>query len=86
MGQRWNPGQLVHPDAVFDTALWTAELLAERAARYGMTVAEYKRRNLMSVEITSAAVARVVATMLGDVFAPITGAHVPIDGGNERVI
>ena len=27
----------VHPDAVFDTALWTDELLAERAARYGMT-------------------------------------------------
>lgn len=76
----------VHPDAVFDTALWTPELLAERAARYGMTIAEYKKRNLMSVEITSAAVATVVATMLGDVFAPITGAHVPIDGGNERVI
>ncbi|MCP4967029.1 MAG: bifunctional aldolase/short-chain dehydrogenase [bacterium] len=76
----------VHPDAVFDTALWTPELLAERADRYGMTIDEYKRRNLMSVEITSAAVGRVVATMLGDVFQPITGAHVPIDGGNERVI
>jgi rhamnose utilization protein RhaD (predicted bifunctional aldolase and dehydrogenase)/NAD(P)-dependent dehydrogenase (short-subunit alcohol dehydrogenase family) len=76
----------VHPDAVFDTALWTPELLAARAARYGMTIEEYKRRNLMGVEITSAAVARVVATMLGDVFAPITGAHVPIDGGNDRVI
>lgn len=76
----------VHPDAVFDTALWTPELLAERAARYEMTIEEYKRRNLLSVEITSAAVARVVATMLGDVFAPITGAHVPIDGGNDRVI
>ncbi|MDX2345125.1 MAG: bifunctional aldolase/short-chain dehydrogenase, partial [Acidimicrobiia bacterium] len=54
----------VHPDAVFDTALWTPELLAERAARYGMTIDEYKRRNLMGVEITSAAVANVVATML----------------------
>lgn len=76
----------VHPDAVFDTALWTAELLAERAARYGMTIEEYKRRNLMSVEITSAAVGEVVAMMLGDTFQPITGAHIPIDGGNERVI
>jgi NAD(P)-dependent dehydrogenase (short-subunit alcohol dehydrogenase family) len=76
----------VHPDAVFDTALWTPELLAERAERYGMTIPEYKRRNLMSIEITSAAVGDVVATMLGDVFAPITGAHIPIDGGNERVI
>ncbi len=76
----------VHPDAVFDTALWTDELLAERAERYGMTIEEYKRRNLMGVEITSAAVGEVVAMMLGDTFAPITGAHIPIDGGNERVI
>ncbi len=76
----------VHPDAVFDTALWTPELLAERATRYGMTIEEYKRRNLMSVAITSAAVGDVVAMMLGETFAPITGAHIPIDGGNERVI
>lgn len=76
----------VHPDAVFDTALWTPELLAERAARYDMTVAEYKRRNLMSIEINSASVATVVATMLGSVFHPITGSHIPIDGGNDRVI
>ena len=76
----------VHPDAVFDTALWTPELLAERAKRYGMSIEEYKRRNLLGVEITSAAVGEVVATTLGDVFAPITGAHIPIDGGNERVV
>ena len=76
----------VHPDAVFDTALWTEELLAERAARYGMSVAEYKRRNLMSIEITSADVAGVVATTLGSTFSRITGAHIPIDGGNDRVI
>lgn len=76
----------VHPDAVFDTALWTDELLAERAARYGMTIAEYKRRNLLSIEITSADVADVVAELLGDRFSRVTGAHVPIDGGNDRVI
>jgi len=76
----------VHPDAVFDTALWTDELLAERAARYGMSIAEYKRRNLLSIEITSADVANVVAELLGDRFSRVTGAHVPIDGGNDRVI
>lgn len=76
----------VHPDAVFDTALWTPELLAERAKRYGLSIEEYKRRNLLGVEITSAAVGEVVATTLSSVFAPITGAHIPIDGGNERVI
>jgi rhamnose utilization protein RhaD (predicted bifunctional aldolase and dehydrogenase)/NAD(P)-dependent dehydrogenase (short-subunit alcohol dehydrogenase family) len=76
----------VHPDAVFDTALWTDELLAERAARYSMSVEDYKRRNLLSIEITSADVAGVVAATLGDTFSRVTGAHIPIDGGNDRVI
>ena len=76
----------VHPDAVFDTALWTDELLASRAEKYGMTIAEYKRRNLLSVEITSADVANVVAATLSDSFRTVTGAHIPIDGGNDRVI
>ncbi len=76
----------VHPDAVFDTGLWSEELIAERAARYGMTPAEYKTRNLLGVEITSAQVAELVTAMLGDAFAATTGAQVPIDGGSDRVI
>lgn len=76
----------VHPDAVFDTALWTDELLAERANRYGLTVEEYKRRNLTGIEITSADVARLVAETVGNSFSRVTGAHIPIDGGNDRVI
>jgi NAD(P)-dependent dehydrogenase (short-subunit alcohol dehydrogenase family) len=76
----------VHPDAVFDTGLWTEELLAERAAEYGMTVDEYRRRNLLGTEITSAQVARSVVALCTDAFAATTGAQVPVDGGNERVI
>jgi hypothetical protein len=37
-------------DAVFDTGLWTADLLAERAARYGLSVDVYERRNLLGME------------------------------------
>lgn len=77
---------MVHPDAVFDTALWTPELLAKRAAHYGMSVEEYKRRNLLRTEVTSAGVARVVRAMADETFAATTGAQVPVDGGNERVI
>lgn len=77
---------MVHPDAVFDTGLWTEELLAARAENYGLSVAEYKRRNLLRTEVTSAAVARLVRAMADDTFACTTGAQVPIDGGNERVI
>ncbi len=77
---------MVHPDAVFDTALWTPELLEKRAAHYGMSVESYKRRNLLRTEVTSAAVGRLVRSMADDTFACTTGAQVPIDGGNERVI
>jgi NAD(P)-dependent dehydrogenase (short-subunit alcohol dehydrogenase family) len=77
---------IVHPDAVFDTGLWTPELLAARAEHYSMSVQEYKQRNLLGTEVTSAAVGRLVLAMAGDVFACTTGAQVPIDGGNERVI
>ncbi|NOZ54793.1 MAG: bifunctional aldolase/short-chain dehydrogenase [Gammaproteobacteria bacterium] len=76
----------VHPNAVFDTAIWTDEVLESRAKSYGLSVGEYKKRNIMSVEITSHDVAELVSEMCGPVFAKITGAQVPIDGGNERVI
>jgi rhamnose utilization protein RhaD (predicted bifunctional aldolase and dehydrogenase)/NAD(P)-dependent dehydrogenase (short-subunit alcohol dehydrogenase family) len=77
---------VVHPDAVFDTALWTPELLAERAARAGIDVAAYKRRNLLGLEIASADVARAVVALCDGTFRATTGAQIPIDGGNERVL
>ena len=77
---------VVHPDAVFDTGLWTPEVLAQRAAQYGLTVAQYKRRNLLGAEVRAADVARVVAALCSDAFRVTTGAQVPVDGGNDRVI
>ncbi|MET4781335.1 bifunctional aldolase/short-chain dehydrogenase [Glaciihabitans sp. UYNi722] len=77
---------LVHPDAVFDTGLWTPALLEERAANYGMTVDSYKRRNLLHLEITSLDVGRAVAELCSNTFRATTGANIPIDGGNQRVV
>jgi len=77
---------LVHPNAVFDTGIWTPEVLAQRAAHYGMSVDDYKRNNVLHEEVTSKDVAELIAEMCGALFAKITGAQVPIDGGNERVI
>lgn len=77
---------IIHPDAVFDTKLWTPEKLARSAERYGITVEEYKTRNLMKTEIKSREVGAMVAAMAGPLFARTTGAQVPIDGGNDRVI
>jgi len=76
----------VHPNAVYDTAIWTDEVLAERAARYGLSVAEYRSANVLRTEIRSRDVAAAVLALLGPAFARTTGAQVPVDGGNERVI
>jgi len=32
---------VLHPNAVFDTGVWTDQVLQERAAQYGLTVEEY---------------------------------------------
>jgi rhamnose utilization protein RhaD (predicted bifunctional aldolase and dehydrogenase)/NAD(P)-dependent dehydrogenase (short-subunit alcohol dehydrogenase family) len=77
---------MVHPNAVFDTGIWTPEVLAKRAASYGVSVEEYKKNNLLKIEITSQDVAALVCALAGPVFAKTTGAQVPIDGGNDRVI
>jgi rhamnose utilization protein RhaD (predicted bifunctional aldolase and dehydrogenase)/NAD(P)-dependent dehydrogenase (short-subunit alcohol dehydrogenase family) len=77
---------VLHPNAVFDTGLWTEEVLKTRAASYGLTVEEYKTNNVLRVEVTSRDVAELAAEMCGPLFAKTTAAQVPIDGGNERVI
>ena len=77
---------VIHPDAVFDTAIWTDEVLQRSAARYGMTVQEYKTKNLLKAEISQDDVAAGVCAVLGPAFARTTGAQIPIDGGNDRVI
>ncbi len=76
----------LHPDAVFDTGIWSEEVLQARADHYGMSVEEYKSRNVLKVEVTSRDVAELTAEMCGPLFAKTTAAQLPVDGGNERVI
>jgi len=76
----------LHPNAVFDTGLWTEEVLASRAKHYGLSVDEYKRNNVLKTEVTSRDVAELAAEMCGSLFAKTTGAQLPVDGGNDRVI
>jgi rhamnose utilization protein RhaD (predicted bifunctional aldolase and dehydrogenase)/NAD(P)-dependent dehydrogenase (short-subunit alcohol dehydrogenase family) len=77
---------LIHPDAIFDTGIWTEDVLKARAAHYGMTVQQYKTRNVLGVELNSHYVGELVAEMLGPRFEKITGAQIPVDGGSDRVI
>jgi NAD(P)-dependent dehydrogenase (short-subunit alcohol dehydrogenase family) len=76
----------IHPNMVFDTALWTPEVLESRAKHYGVTVEDYRKNNVLKVEVTSRDVAELAAEMCGPLFAKTTAAQVPVDGGNERVI
>lgn len=77
---------VVHPNAVFDTGIWTDDVLRARAAAYGKNVEQYKRSNLLGVEVTSRTVAAAIVALASPSFACTTGAQIPIDGGNERVI
>jgi len=76
----------LHPNMVFDTALWTPEILAARAKHYGLTVEQYKTNNVLKTEVSSRDVAELAAEMCGPLFAKTTAAQVPVDGGNDRVI
>ena len=76
----------LHPNAVYDTALWTDEVLASRARAYNMTVEQYRKNNLLKTEVASRDVAELAAEMCGALFAKTTAAQVPVDGGNERVV
>ncbi len=76
----------LHPNAVFDTGIWTDDVLAQRARHYGLTVEQYKTNNVLKTEVRSRDVAELAAAMCGPLFAKTTGAQVPVDGGNERVI
>lgn len=77
---------VVHPNAVFDTAIWDAGTLQKRAEAYGLSVDAYKTNNVLQCEVTSARVAAVVMQLCSPVFACTTGAQIPVDGGNDRVI
>ena len=86
LGERGIRVNIIHPNAVYDTGIWTDEILKARADHYGLTVETYKTNNVLKVEVTSKNVAEMAVMMLGSTFSKTTGAQIPIDGGNERII
>ena len=77
---------VVHPNAVYDTGIWTEDVLRDRASRYGLDVEQYKTSNLLGVEVGSDDVAVAIVSLTGTEFSRTTGAQIPVDGGNERVV
>lgn len=76
----------LHPHLVYDTGIWTDEILKGRAKNYGLTVEEYKTNNILKIQLSSKDVALTTFALLSDSFRTITGAQIPIDGGNDRTI
>jgi rhamnose utilization protein RhaD (predicted bifunctional aldolase and dehydrogenase)/NAD(P)-dependent dehydrogenase (short-subunit alcohol dehydrogenase family) len=77
---------VLHPDKVFDTELWDEDKIASRAKHYGLSVDDYKRSNLLGIEVRASDVAKAACALAGPMFAATTGAQVPVDGGSDRVV
>ena len=76
----------VHPDCVYDTNVWSNKILKTREKQYGLSISEYKRRNLLKTDVSSSDVAELVAFLASTKSSKTTGAQIPIDGGNVRII
>lgn len=76
----------LHPHLVYDTGIWTDEILEGRAKNYGLTVEEYKTNNILKIQLASKDVAETTLALLSNSFRTITGAQIAIDGGNDRTI
>ncbi len=74
---------VINPDKIFrESKIWEGGVLENRAKTKGMTVEEYKKSNLLRVEVLPEHVANVVIELLRDeVFGATTGAMIPVDGG-----
>jgi rhamnose utilization protein RhaD (predicted bifunctional aldolase and dehydrogenase)/NAD(P)-dependent dehydrogenase (short-subunit alcohol dehydrogenase family) len=77
---------IIHPDCVYDTDIWSDKILKTRAKEYGLSINDYKRRNLLKTNVSSFDVAELVAFLASSKSSKTTGAQIPIDGGNERII
>ena len=76
----------IHPDCVYDTKVWSDKILKARANQYGISVSDYKRRNLLQTDVSSSDVAELAFFLASTRSNKTTGSQIPIDGGNERVI
>jgi NAD(P)-dependent dehydrogenase (short-subunit alcohol dehydrogenase family)/rhamnose utilization protein RhaD (predicted bifunctional aldolase and dehydrogenase) len=76
---------MVNPDAVLSSNLWSPEIREKRARSQGIPVDQledfYMQRNLLKTKITGEDVAEAVFWLASDRAAKTTGAMIPVDGG-----
>jgi len=76
---------MVNPDAIFGTGLWSPEIREQRARAHGIDPAQveefYRKRNLLGVEVRAEDVAEAVLFLATDRSSRTTGAMIAVDGG-----
>ncbi len=76
---------MVNPDAVLSSNLWSPEIREKRARAQGIPVEQledfYTQRNLLKAKITGEDVAEAVFWLASDRASKTTGAMIPVDGG-----
>ncbi len=74
---------VINPDKIFrESKIWEGGVLENRARAKGITPDEYKKGNLLRVEVLPEHVANVVIQLIREsVFGATTGTSIPIDGG-----
>ncbi len=76
---------MVNPDAIFASNLWSPDIKEQRAKSYGIKVEDlenfYAQRNLLKVSVTSEDVAEAIFWLASDRSAKTTGTMIPVDGG-----
>ncbi len=76
---------MVNPDAIFASGLWSDELKRQRASSYGIEVEElenfYAQRNLLKAAVRAEDVAEAIFWLASDRSAKTTGTMIPVDGG-----
>jgi rhamnose utilization protein RhaD (predicted bifunctional aldolase and dehydrogenase)/NAD(P)-dependent dehydrogenase (short-subunit alcohol dehydrogenase family) len=77
---------IIHPDCVYDTNVWSKKILKSRAKEYGLSIENYKKRNLLKTNVSSSDVAELASFLASSKSIKTTGAQIPVDGGNDRII
>jgi NAD(P)-dependent dehydrogenase (short-subunit alcohol dehydrogenase family) len=76
---------VVNPDAIFGTGLWSPEIREQRARAHDIDPAQveefYRKRNLLGVEVRAEDVAEAVLFLAADRSSRTTGAMIAVDGG-----
>lgn len=77
---------MLHPNMVFDTGIWSENLIESRAKAYNLTPQQYRTNNLLQTDINSSNVADSALALVNGLFAKTTGAQIPVDGGSDRTL